>query len=97
MSGRWTRVPKLSEELERRLSRFAAVRSVGWLEGAKTVKEAAQGYAMAADGLAGGRFAGLVEWMGITRARGTAMDYLYHPKGRDARVNLAPWFRERVP
>jgi len=97
MSGRWTRVPKLSEELERRLSRFAVVRSVGWLEGAKTVKEAAQGYAMAADGLAGGRFAGLVEWMGITRARGTDMDYLYHPKGRDARVNLAPWFRERVP
>ncbi|MEM3046114.1 MAG: DUF1464 family protein [Candidatus Bathyarchaeia archaeon] len=97
ISGRWTKVPRLSQELERRLSAYGSVRKVGWLEGAKTVKEAAQGYAMVAEGLAGGRFASLVEWMGIPQARGTAMDYIYHPKGRDARRKLAPWFRGRLP
>jgi len=97
LSGRWTRVPRLSRELERRLSAYAPVRSVGWLEDAKRVKEAAQGYAMVADGLAGGGFAELINWMQIPQARGTAMDYIYHPKGRDARTRLAPWFHERLP
>lgn len=97
LSGRWARVPMLREELEQRLSRYAPVRNVGWLAGAQAVKEAAQGYAMVADGLAGGQFAALVRWMGIERARGTALDHILHPKGRDLRRQLAPWFREQSP
>lgn len=97
ISGRWARTKKLTEELVKRLSKFASVRKVGWLEGATKVKEAAQGYAMVGDGLVGGKFADLVEWMKIKEARGTAMDYIYHPRGRDVRQKLAPWFKEKAP
>jgi predicted butyrate kinase (DUF1464 family) len=44
------------------------------------VKETAQGYALVADGLAGGKYKELVEWMKIKEAKGTALDYIYHPK-----------------
>jgi len=93
LSGRWARTVRLREELTRRLSRFGPVRRVGWLEGATMVKEAAQGYVMVADGLAGGKYAELIEWMKIKEAKGTALDYIYHPKGRGVLKELAPWFR----
>lgn len=82
LSGRLVRVRRIREELERRLGE---VREVGSLEGAKLTKETAQGYAVVADGLAGGRFRELVEWMGIREARGTALDHLFHPKAREVR------------
>jgi predicted butyrate kinase (DUF1464 family) len=50
------------------------------LEGAAKTKETAQGYAVIADGLAGGEFKQLIEWMKINKAKGTALDYIYHPK-----------------
>jgi predicted butyrate kinase (DUF1464 family) len=93
LSGRWARTARLREELTRRLSRFGPVRRVGWLESAIVVKEAAQGYAMVADGLAGGEYAELIEWMRIKEAKGTALDYVYHRKGRGALQELAPWFK----
>jgi len=93
LSGRWARTTKSQEELTRRLSRFGPVRMVGWLEGATMVKEAAQGYAMVADGLVRGRYVELVEWMRIRDAKGTALDYVYHPKGRGVLQELAPWFK----
>ena len=77
ISGRLVRVRGIRRELERRLGE---VREVGRLEGARITKETAQGYAAVADGLAGGRFRELVEWMRIREARGTALDHLYHPK-----------------
>ena len=95
LSGRWARTTRLRAELAKRLSRFGHVRSVGWLEGATAVKEAAQGYAMVADGLTGGKFAELIEWMKVREAKGTALDYIYHPKGRDLLQELAPWFKSR--
>ncbi|MEM3012958.1 MAG: DUF1464 family protein [Candidatus Hadarchaeales archaeon] len=79
VSGRLTRIRRIREELERRLGE---VREVGGLEGARLTKETAQGYAVVADGLAGGRFRELVEWMGIREAKGTALDHLHHPKAR---------------
>jgi predicted butyrate kinase (DUF1464 family) len=54
------------------------------------VKHAAQGAAVIADGLAGGRFAGLVQRMGIQQASGTVLDWLEHPRAdtvRDAFSN----------
>ncbi len=80
LSGRWTKLKEITEELEKRLSDYADVRALGFLEGAEKTKETAQGYAIVADGLAGGTFKQLIEWMKINEAKGTALDYIYHPK-----------------
>ncbi|MBE0517449.1 MAG: DUF1464 family protein [Methanophagales archaeon] len=80
LSGRWTKLSEIKEELITRLSNHAEVRALGFLEGAEKTKETAQGYAMVADGLAGGVFKELIEWMKINEAKGTALDYIYHPK-----------------
>jgi predicted butyrate kinase (DUF1464 family) len=95
LSGRWARTTRLKEELTKRLSKFGSVRSVGWLEDATKVKEAAQGYAMVADGLSGGKYAELIRWMKVREAKGTALDYIYHPKGKSLLRDLAPWFKSR--
>lgn len=75
ISGRLCRVPALREELTRRLSRFGPVRRVASL--AAVAKEAAQGAALIADGLAGGQMADLVENLRIREASGTVLDHLY--------------------
>ncbi|MHC1637150.1 MAG: DUF1464 family protein [Candidatus Nezhaarchaeales archaeon] len=88
LSGRLTRVKGIREIIEERLSNYGEVRQIGWLEGAKEVKEAAQGYAMVADGLAGGPFKKLIEWMKIPEASGTTLDYIVHPKKSSITVKL---------
>ena len=57
------------------LSRFAPVRVVSGF--ARVAKEAAQGAALIADGLAGGSRRGLVEGMQIQNASGTVFDNLF--------------------
>ncbi len=74
LSGRVSGLLALQGELAERLSRLAPVRRVGGL-GARA-KAAAQGAALLADGLAGGRFAPLVEVMELRGASGTALDFL---------------------
>lgn len=75
LSGRLCRVEEFVSEAARRLSRFAPVRRV---EGfACTAKEAAQGAALIAEGLAGGMYEGLVDAMGLRDAGGTSLDHLY--------------------
>ena len=93
ISGRLTRIEKVKDELLERLAKFAPVRRIGWLQGTRRVKESAQGYAMVADGLVGGKFARLIEWMGIKNAKGTALDHIYHPKGKSIRQKL----EEKIP
>ena len=88
LSGRLARIKKVEGELTRRLEKLSPVKRVGWLDGVKRVKESAQGYAMVADGLAGGKFSDLADWMEIKNAKGTVLDYLYHPKGRRAKEKL---------
>ncbi len=83
LSGRWTKIKEITDELIMRLAEYAEVRPLGFLEGAAKTKETAQGYAMVADGLAGGTFKDLIEWMQIDKATGTAMDYIHHPKFAD--------------
>jgi len=80
LSGRWTKLPEIADELTARLSEYTAVRPLGFLEGASKTKETAQGYAIVADGLAGGSFKELIAWMQIDNARGTALEYVQHPK-----------------
>ncbi len=80
-SGRLTRIKKVKDELTDKLSSIASVRRINGLMGAEKVKEAAQGYAVVADGIAGGKYKELIQWMKIREAKGSAMDYIFHPKG----------------
>lgn len=78
VSGRISRVRGIFDELEKRLD-IAPVRRLGTF-GAKNVKEAAQGAALIANGLAGGTYSELVEIMQIRQARGTSLDYILLPE-----------------
>jgi len=75
VSGRLSRIEGLAGEVVHRLSRFAPVRRV---EGfADVAKEAAQGAALIADGLAGGMYEGLIDAMRLRDAGGTSLDHIF--------------------
>jgi predicted butyrate kinase (DUF1464 family) len=74
LSGRLARVPGLREPVVAALARLGPVRC---LAVGTTVKAAARGAAMIADGLAGGRYRELVEAMRLGEAQGTVLDQLY--------------------
>ena len=75
LSGRLSRIPELKQELTRRLSSFASVRLVSGF--AETAKEAAQGAALIAEGLAGGMHKKLIEAMELRQAGGDVLDHLF--------------------
>ncbi|MDI6868055.1 MAG: DUF1464 family protein [Coprothermobacterota bacterium] len=75
LSGRLCRTERIRQELTERLARFAPVRRVEGI--AKIAKEAAQGAAIIANGMAGGKFKELVEVMELKGAKGTLLDHLY--------------------
>jgi predicted butyrate kinase (DUF1464 family) len=68
VAGRLAHAPGVLDALGERLSAVAPVRLVA--------KAAARGAAVLADGLAGGRYAALVERLGIRDASGSALDHL---------------------
>jgi predicted butyrate kinase (DUF1464 family) len=68
-------------------SSFYKLHYAGDLPGAWT-KHAAQGAALIADGLAGGAFAPLVDWLKLREASGTVLDWLTHPRADEVRK----WF-----
>src|SRR5436190_208985 len=73
--GRLARIEAVSGAIRRRLEPFAPTRV---LEGfAAVAKQAAQGAALVADGLAGGAHRELVELLAIREARGSVLDHLY--------------------
>jgi predicted butyrate kinase (DUF1464 family) len=74
VSGRLARVTGLVDALTERLAGVAVVRAATGL-GARA-KTAARGAALIADGLAGGRYAALVERLRLREASGTVLDYL---------------------
>ncbi|MCX9025028.1 MAG: DUF1464 family protein [Candidatus Methanoperedens sp.] len=78
VSGRISRVTGLFDELKRRID-VAPVRRLGGLN-VKNVKEAAQGAALIANGLAGGRYDELIDVMKIREAKGTSLDYILLPE-----------------
>jgi predicted butyrate kinase (DUF1464 family) len=78
VSGRISRVKGLFEELKSRLD-IAPIRMIEGL-GTKTVKEAAQGAAIIANGIAGGNYSQLVGTMQIKEAKGTSLDYILLPE-----------------
>jgi predicted butyrate kinase (DUF1464 family) len=74
LSGRALERPEVSARLEAEL---AAVAPVHRLKGfARTAKNAAQGAAILADGLAGGRQQPVTDALRIRFARGTVLDHL---------------------
>ena len=77
LSGRLSRVPAIVDALAARLGTGVPVRVVGGF--ASGCKEAAQGAALIADGLVGGRHRDLVEAMELRGAAGTLFDHLYGP------------------
>ena len=89
LSGRLVRVAVVRDEIERRLSAVMPDVSVHVLSGfAHVAKQAAQGAALLADGLAGGESAALVETLGIRDASGTVLDHLYVISPEAARARL---------
>jgi predicted butyrate kinase (DUF1464 family) len=78
LSGRFAYVDVVREELARRVEGMRARRSVHLLTGFSAIaKQASQGAALIADGLSGGRSAGLVDCLGIRQASGSILDHLY--------------------
>ncbi len=96
LSGRLSRVEEIARAVEERVSDIAPVSSIRGLPGASIAKEAAQGYAVIGEGIAGGVFRGLIEHMRILDARGTVADYICHPKGKAMRERLVSAYRESV-
>jgi predicted butyrate kinase (DUF1464 family) len=85
VAGRLASAPGLLDSLTERLAGVAPVRGATGL--GPRAKTAAQGAALLADGLAGGRYAPLVERLRLREASGTALDHL-RLHGAD-RVRLA--------
>ena len=78
LSGRLARVAGVRDEFARRLAGVMAGVPVRVLTGfADVAKQAAQGAALIADGLAGGASAALVDALRIREASGTVLDHLY--------------------
>jgi predicted butyrate kinase (DUF1464 family) len=71
--------PQLAEQVALDLSRLARVMMLESLPGA-WVKHAAQGAAILADGIAGGKYAPLVEHLELKTSSGTVLDWLHHPR-----------------
>jgi predicted butyrate kinase (DUF1464 family) len=74
VAGRLAGAPGLLEALTERLAGLAPVSAATGL--GPRAKTAAQGAALLADGLAGGRYAPLVEQLRLREATGTALDHL---------------------
>ncbi|HXG12714.1 MAG TPA: DUF1464 family protein [Gemmataceae bacterium] len=86
LSGRLLEVePALAAAVAADLGRFGSVAVLAPLPGA-WVKHAAQGAALLADGLAGGRHAPLVERLRLRAAAGTVLDWLCHPRAAEMRA-----------
>ncbi len=90
LSGRLTEIKEVQDFLKENLSGYP-VREVGSLDSECKVKRAAQGYAILASALAGDKFKDLIEWMEIPEAKGTAIDYIYHPRGKKIKESFVPF------
>jgi predicted butyrate kinase (DUF1464 family) len=89
LSGRVAHIQRVHDELARRICAALPRASIHTLTGlGGTAKEGAQGAAVIADGLAGGRFAPIVDALGIRDASGTVLDHLYVITPADARTRL---------
>ena len=84
LGGEGLREERLRAAVTERLTRLLPVRPLQALPGAR-LKHAAQGAALVADGLAGGRHSDLVEHLELGAASGDVFSYLRHPRLDDVR------------
>ncbi len=87
LSGRLSRVNEIRTSVLDRIADLN-VEPLGLLDGAKISKEAAQGYALVADGLMGGRYSHIVYMNRLSEAKGTVMDYAVHPRLVEAKKRI---------
>jgi len=89
LSGRVARIGHVRDDLAARLRVALPAATIHTLDGfAGTAKQGAQGAALIADGLAGGRFAPIVDALAIREASGTALDHLFVISSTEARTRL---------
>ena len=81
LTGRFSRDKRIVKYLGEQLADYEVLTLRG-LRGASISKEAAQGYAIIGEGIAGGFFKKLVDHMKIRDACGTVVDYITHPRAR---------------
>ncbi|MCE4614205.1 MAG: DUF1464 family protein [Desulfurococcales archaeon] len=79
LSGRLSKVNEIRSSVLERLSELT-IEPLGLLDGAKLSKEAAQGYALVADGLLGGRYSHIIFMNQLSEAKGTVVDFAVHPR-----------------
>jgi len=96
LSGRYARHERLRNLVSERLEEIAPVRRLNNLPGAKISKEAAQGYAIIGEGIAGGIFSDLIKHMRIDEARGTVLNWVFHPRLKNAKERLLKTYIETV-
>ena len=96
LSGRYARHERLRNLVSERLEKIAPVRRLNNLPGAKISKEAAQGYAIIGEGIAGGVFSDLIKHMRIDEARGTVLNWVFHPRLKNAKEKLLKTYIETV-
>ena len=78
ISGRLSQQNIILNSIKSKLSNFAPIRTISRLVGSKYTKEAAQGAAIIADGLANGQFKPLIDCMKIKKASGSIFDNIYY-------------------
>ncbi|RLF09966.1 MAG: DUF1464 domain-containing protein [Thermoprotei archaeon] len=96
LSGRLAKNEGLLKLVSSELSDVAPVVKLRGLPGSKLAKEAAQGYALIAEGLSGGFFKPLVDHLRIAEARGTVMSWLHHPRLAEAKERLLRVYRASI-
>ncbi|HUX98379.1 MAG TPA: DUF1464 family protein [Candidatus Deferrimicrobium sp.] len=77
LSGRLAKIDAFVTPLKEKLAHIAPVRKINGLPTVKLAKEAAQGAAMIANGLANGKYKSLIDTMKLKEAKGTIFDHIY--------------------
>ncbi|OYT37450.1 MAG: butyrate kinase [Desulfurococcales archaeon ex4484_58] len=96
LSGRLTRYDEIYSEIKEYLEEIAPVAKLQGLRNARISKEAGQGYALIGEGLLNGFFKDLIEHMKIREARGTVLDYMFHPRLSKVKEELRDILKESV-
>lgn len=96
LSGRLIRNESLRKIVSEILEPIAPIAMLEGLPNVKFAKEAAQGYVIVCEGIAGGIFKELIEYMKIKDAKGTVMDWVYHPRLLKAKERLKKTYMETV-
>ena len=77
LSGRLAKINAFYDALKDQLETIAPMRRMGGLPTVQIAKEAAQGAAIIANGLADGQFKSLIDQMQLKEAKGTILDHIY--------------------